>query len=67
MAKVAGLFDETTEPVIYRSRAWAAELFSGFDIVDPGVTYCSEWRAEAHESLAEPERTRIWAAVGLKR
>ncbi|MFC7344992.1 SAM-dependent methyltransferase [Saccharopolyspora griseoalba] len=67
MRQVEAIFDETSAPVTYRRRSRAAELFAGFDIVDPGVVYCSEWRAEPHESLAEPERTKIWAAVGVKR
>lgn len=67
MRKVEAIFDETSVPVTYRPRSQASELFTGFDIVEPGAVYCSEWRSEPHESLAEPERTKIWAAVGIKR
>jgi len=66
MRQVEAIFDGTRTAVTYRPRSQAVELLVGFDIVEPGV-YCSEWRAEAHESLAEPERTKIWAAVGVKR
>lgn len=67
MRKVEAIFDETSVPVTYRPRSQASELFTGFDIVEPGAVYRSEWRAEPHETLAEPERTKIWAAVGIKR
>ncbi|MEV4729645.1 SAM-dependent methyltransferase [Saccharopolyspora sp. NPDC049426] len=66
MREVEAIFDETSVPVTYRPRAQASELFTGFDIVEPGAVYCSEWRSEPHETLAEPERTKIWAAVGIK-
>lgn len=66
MRKVEEIFDETSAPVTYRPRSRAGELFTGFDIVEPGVVYCSEWRAESHESLAESWRSKIWAAVGIK-
>ncbi|WP_406691136.1 SAM-dependent methyltransferase [Saccharopolyspora sp. ID03-671] len=66
MRRVEAIFDETSAPVTYRPRSRAAELFTGFDIVEPGAVYCSEWRAEPHERLAEPERSKIWAAVGIK-
>ena len=66
MRKVEAILDETSVPVTYRPRAQASELFTGFDIVEPGAVYCSEWRSEPHETLAEPERTKIWAAGGIK-
>lgn len=66
MREVEAIFDETSAPVTYRPRSRASELFTGFDIVEPGAVYCSEWRAEPHETLAEPHRTKIWAAVGIK-
>ena len=67
MQQVGGVFDETTEPVTYRRTAVADELFAGFDIVEPGVVWTPEWRVDERERVANPERAKIWAAVGRKR
>ena len=67
MQQVGGVFDETTEPVTYRRMAVADELFAGFDIVEPGVVWTPEWRVDERERVANPERAKIWAAVGRKR
>lgn len=50
-----------------RSRAEFTELFAGLDLVPPGVTMASEWRAENEPGpRPDPNDVAIYGAVGRK-
>jgi hypothetical protein len=43
-------------------------LFSGFDLIDPGVVWVPEWRPESPDDVGDrPEASGVYAAVGRKR
>jgi SAM-dependent methyltransferase len=60
-------FTKTATPFIGRSRPRVAELFSGFDLVEPGLVWSVEWRPEHPDEVGDrPERSAAYVGVGLK-
>lgn len=56
-----------TSPVTARSHDEIAGLFSGFDLVDPGLVYVPLWRPDPGEELPEkPSEFWVYAGVGRK-
>jgi len=52
-----------------RTRADIERFFAGFELVDPGIVWVTEWRPDGEvppEFADHPERCGIWAAVGRK-
>ncbi len=55
----------TTTPMSMRSRDEVTALFTGFELVDPGVVYLTQWRPESSDEATEhPERFPGLAGVG---
>jgi hypothetical protein len=57
-------YKNTSSPVTYRSRDAITRFFDGFELVDPGLVYLTEWRSD------DLERTRPggeWALAGVGR
>jgi hypothetical protein len=55
------------EPMFWRSKEQITDLFSGFDLVEPGVVFLPEWRPDpGEEPEPHPERFASYAAVGVK-
>jgi S-adenosyl methyltransferase len=55
-------YKNTSAPVTYRSRDAITRFFDGFELVDPGLVYLTEWRSD------ELERARPggeWALAGV--
>jgi hypothetical protein len=44
----------------FRPRERVEPFFDGWDLLDPGITLATKWRAD------EPEQTIVWAGVGHK-
>ncbi|MQA11071.1 MAG: hypothetical protein GEU98_21445 [Pseudonocardiaceae bacterium] len=64
---VGAMYDRTTTPASLRSRARVTELFNGWELVDPGVVYTSQWRPEAPEDVAQrPESALAYAGMARK-
>jgi hypothetical protein len=65
-AAIKKIFAETATPVTHRSRAQVASLFTGLELVEPGVVWTPEWRpVDGSEPLcAMPQRSATFAAVG---
>ncbi|GAB2752795.1 SAM-dependent methyltransferase [Salinifilum aidingensis] len=64
---VSNLYAAGDTPLITRSREEVAALVSDFELVDPGITWVTEWRAESPDDRAEdPAETLIHSAVGRK-
>ncbi|MDU0292390.1 SAM-dependent methyltransferase [Saccharothrix longispora] len=58
----------TATPMTMRTKAEVEELFTGFDLVEPGVVHLPLWRPASPEDVGEhPERVAGLAAVGVKR
>ncbi|MDT0344085.1 SAM-dependent methyltransferase [Streptomyces litchfieldiae] len=54
-----------TPKLTQRTKAQVAELFTGLELVEPGVVACSHWRPEA-TPWGEPEEVHIVCGVGRK-
>ena len=57
-----------TNPARARTRAEVAQLFEGFELVEPGLVYTPRWRPEEPDDvlLDQPERSLAFAGVGRK-
>ena len=53
----------TATPLSLRDRAHVQRMFTGFDLVEPGLTWATAWRPDE----PEPERRELLAGVGWKR
>ncbi|MGQ0777616.1 MAG: SAM-dependent methyltransferase [Pseudonocardiales bacterium] len=55
-------------PIHPRSRAQIAELFTGFELLEPGLVSVAEWRPRSLGDGGDlPERDQVLAGVGVKR
>jgi hypothetical protein len=65
--RVVDLCETSLSPVTFRTRDEVAELFSDFELLDPGVVYVPDWRPDTEEDvLKEPDWSIIYGAVGRK-
>jgi len=68
LAQLARLYEETTHPVGFRSRAQLTRFFDGFELVSPGLVFTPAWHPDGSPSpfTTEPERAAVLAGVGRK-
>ncbi len=66
MSEIRGLYDEATAPLTPRTKDAFARFFDGFELVEPGVVFLSQWRPTA-EYYAKGGTAWAYAAVGRKR
>ncbi|MFB9428610.1 SAM-dependent methyltransferase [Streptoalloteichus tenebrarius] len=65
MAAMVEVMSRSKDPIHPRSRAEVEALFTGFDLVEPGVVSTADWRPVSPGDGAEgPEREQIYAGVG---
>jgi hypothetical protein len=58
----------TSTPVTTRTRAEVERLFTGLELVEPGVVWSAQWRPEHPDEVIErPESSAAYAGVGRKR
>jgi hypothetical protein len=57
------VYQEASAPLIHRGHADISRMFTGFELLDPGVTEVSDWRPEPDESRVGSE----WWYVGVGR
>ncbi|NEB04064.1 SAM-dependent methyltransferase [Streptomyces sp. SID13726] len=56
-----------TSPVTVRSHDEIHDLFTGFDLAEPGLVHVPLWRPDAHEQVPEnPSEFWVYAGVGRK-
>lgn len=56
------------DPIHPRSRKQITELFTGFELLEPGVVSVAEWRPRSLGDSGDlPERDQVLAGVGVKR
>jgi SAM-dependent methyltransferase len=64
-AAIKKVFDETATPVTHRSREEVEALFSGLELVEPGVVWTPEWHPSGGVNPdGHPERSVTFAAAG---
>ena len=63
------VYSQTTTPVKTRKLAQVEPLFTGLDIVEPGIVYVPSWRPEGSDDvfLDQPERSINLGGVGRVR
>jgi hypothetical protein len=65
--KIAQQSAENRYPLSLRRHADVARFFAGFELVEPGLVWLSQWRPEDPDDVAEqPERAGNYAGVGRK-
>jgi hypothetical protein len=60
--RVEKIYTTTQSPIVFRTRAQVEQLVEGLDLVSPGMTEVSRWRASG-----TPTTMRMLAGVGVKR
>ena len=65
------MYDNSSSPVIWRSRAEIGALFGDFEMMEPGMSWTYEWHPEDRSpnhspelDFSAPEESVIWAGVG---
>lgn len=68
MAEVVRVMSRTADPIHTRTHPEIEELFTGFDLVQPGVVGTALWRPESRNTRPAdlPGATQIYAGVGRK-
>jgi hypothetical protein len=64
--KVAAVYNQATAPLIPRGRPEMARFFDGFELLEPGIVYASQWRP-AFPDMADPSRSHMLVGVGRPR
>jgi hypothetical protein len=63
---VGQVYKGTSTPLSLRPRAAIAALFAGFELVEPGLTWVTDWRPDGTEDADAPVRREMLAGVGRK-
>jgi S-adenosyl methyltransferase len=61
---VGQLYRTTSNPLSLRARSEIERFFTGFELVEPGVTWVTSWRPEPEDDVAE--RREILVGVGRR-
>jgi len=59
------LYARTPTPMTMRSHADVSRLLAGYELVEPGLVYMSQWRPDDEDLPARPEDYPGYAAVGF--
>lgn len=63
--KIVDIYENSTNPVTSRSHGEVQALFSGFDMVDPGLVWTELWHPEHPDLISEdPSSSVVYAGVG---
>jgi hypothetical protein len=65
VADAVAQYKNAANAAYVRSKDDVAGFFEGYDVVEPGIVYTAEWRAEL--DVCDPWRAGAYAAVGIKR
>jgi S-adenosyl methyltransferase len=65
LAGITDVYSDATVPLTVRSRAEVTRFFAGFDLVEPGVVFLSQWRPTT-EYYARGGTRWAYAGVGRK-
>jgi trans-aconitate methyltransferase len=64
VAAAAALFVDALDPVTLRTRKQFEDFFAGWSLVDPGVTYATDWHPDRPVDCEDPARLCNFAALG---
>jgi hypothetical protein len=65
--KIVNVYQEATAQAVLRSRAEVLPLFAGFDLVDPGLVYASQWRPDVRPLGREADAGTAMTLAGVAR
>jgi SAM-dependent methyltransferase len=61
------LYRRTVTPLSMRDRSQVTALFTGFDLLEPGVVWAPQWHPDRPDDIgAHPERSGSYVGVGRK-
>ena len=61
------IYRKTSDPPTPRPRAEIASFFTGWQVVEPGLVWLSEWRPDRPDEVADdPSKAQMLCAVGRK-
>lgn len=66
-AEARSVYSKATAPLIHRSHAEISRFFSGFDLLEPGLTQVNEWRPDDDLDRRRPGGEWFYVGVGRKR
>jgi hypothetical protein len=65
--QAAQLYRATSTPITWRTPERICELFTGWELVEPGVVWVSQWRPDWPDEVGpDPASTFLAAGVGRK-
>jgi hypothetical protein len=64
LGQIADIYDQATAPLVMRTREEIARFFAGFEIVEPGIVFLSQWRPVTEYYAGGGTR---WAYAGVGR
>jgi hypothetical protein len=68
MARLTGIYQNSSNPTTFRSRAQIQTFLRGWDVVEPGLTWVVNWRPEWPDDVdGNPAWCANYGAVGRKR
>lgn len=62
--QIADIYDQATAPLVMRTREAIGRFFSGFELVEPGLVFLSQWRPVTEYYAGGGTR---WAYAGIGR
>ncbi|MFI9385570.1 SAM-dependent methyltransferase [Kutzneria sp. NPDC052558] len=65
LADFTAVYQNTTNPVVLRTRPQVEALFDGFDLLEPGVALVHQWRPDADQEVPA-ELPPGYGGVGIK-
>jgi hypothetical protein len=61
------MYENSSNPVTTRTHSEVERLFTGFDMVEPGLVWTATWRPESLDAQREnPDSCAVYAGVGRK-
>lgn len=64
LGQIAGVYDQATAPLVMRTKEEVARFFSGFELIEPGIVFLSQWRPVTEYYAGGGTR---WAYAGVGR
>lgn len=65
LGQIAGAYDRATAPMVMRTKDEVERFFDGFEMVEPGIVFLSQWRPST-EYYAGGGTRWVYAGVGRK-
>jgi hypothetical protein len=62
--KTTGVYEQSTAPVTLREYEEILPLFDGFELLDPGLVYVSQWHPETR-GVHDPDLSRAFGGVAV--